>query len=162
MKFAVINVIMVFEESQRGKEMAQRLQQVNRTWQTKWQGVEEQRKKLVNQIQAAEARQAAADSMNLQRALQGVDMELSYLRQRGEAELKAQVQASQETIMQELAPVLATYAKRNSITAVFTLPAMPALYVDPSMDVTKEVVAFFDSQQKPASASRPGVPPLSL
>ena len=153
MKFAVLDVNEVLQHSRRGRELTQKLQILSRTWQNKWQAVEDERHKKIEQLRVNEKRPAAAATENprLERDLQGLELEMSYLRQRGEAELKNHVQESQRVIMEELAPILAAYAQKNGISAVFPMPATPLLYADPAIDVTKEVIALYDARQPMAA-----------
>ncbi len=146
MKQAVLNINAVFDESRRGIALTQKLQNSGRDWQQKLQALEEQRKRLMNQLQQGSQKMAPHQALALQADVQGVEMELSYLRQRSDAALKSQVQASQAQIMQEITPILADFAKSKGLLVVFTAPATPILYCDPTVDITADFIRFYDGK----------------
>ena len=148
MKLAVLNINTIFDESRRGIALTQKLQNSGRDWQQKLQGLEEQRKRLVSQLSQAGAKMAPHQALALQSDVQGVEMELNYLRQRSDTALKAQVQQSQAQIMQEITPLLNDYCREKGISVVFTSPATPILYCQPELDVTTDFIRYYDAKAR--------------
>jgi Skp family chaperone for outer membrane proteins len=149
MKFGVVDINAVFEKSERGKSLSKELGVTRRVWSNKMQALSKKRDDLVAKLQA---QPAGSDTLDMQRQLQGIEMELSYIRQHSEADLKALIQQYQQTIMSELSPMLGAFAKQQQLVAIFALPALPLVYLDPSADVTDAVVAHYNSR-----AAAPGI-----
>ncbi|RYF49582.1 MAG: hypothetical protein EOO38_07565 [Cytophagaceae bacterium] len=106
------------------------------------------REALLAQLQGNNTQAAPGDQSKLQTELQGCELELEYMRRRSDTEVKAHVQDAQVSIMRELSPLLATFAKEQGLAAVFASPATPLLYVDAALNVTDAVLAYYDSKTR--------------
>ena len=149
MKLAVIDMNTIFEKSRRGRILTQKLQANGKQWQDQLRRLDEKRQKLDEVLAAPATTPAARDNAaNADRERRGLELELNYLRQRGDADIKAQVSQSQNQIVEEFEPLMREFAKQNSIDAIFTLPGAPLLYVGESVDVTAQALAFYDSKVK--------------
>lgn len=149
MKLAVIDMNTIFEKSRRGRILTQKLQTNGKQWQDQLRRLDDKRQKLDQQLAVAPTTPQERDTAaSLDRDRRGLEMELNYVRQRGDADIKAQVSQMQNQIVEEFEPLMAEFAKQNGIDAIFTLPGAPLLYVSEAVDVTTQALAFYDSKVK--------------
>lgn len=142
MDIAIVDINEVFKRAKRSEGPSKKLEEARQGWQTRMEGLEVKREKAVKQLQAA---RDATQGLELQRQVQGLEMELSYLRQHSEADLKAMIGQLQQSVMQEFAPYLSAFAKKHHIKAIFAAPSTPILFLDPAADKTDEAIAYFDA-----------------
>jgi Skp family chaperone for outer membrane proteins len=143
MKFAILHLDALFERSRRSQALSLPVKQAQQAWTNKIKAAEALRERQLAELKTA---RDPTRRLELQRQAQGTDMELSYLRQHSEADLRALVQQIQQTIGRELEPHLANFAKEHQLSAIFASPATPILYADPAIDKTVAIIAYFDAR----------------
>lgn len=141
---AIVDMNIIFEKSRRGRVLTQKLQGVGKQWQENVQKLEERLRKMQAPPPNANREQQAA----WERERQGLEMELGYLRQRGDAEIKAYISQSQSQIVEEFSGFLAEYAKQNKIDIVLTIPGAPVLFASDAVNVTTQAMAYYDAKVK--------------
>ena len=145
-RIAVVDVNFIFQQSRRGRAVAAKLQLLRQEWQRRLAQLEARRHAFITKVQAGSNSLSPPAAMDAQSELQAIDLELQYLRRRSEADMKGKVQHLQQSIMSELQPLLVEFSRRQGLLAIFPTPNTPLLFVDASLDLTKQVLAYYDSK----------------
>ena len=83
---------------------------------------------------------------NTERERRLLESEMNQLRERSELDLNLRAQRFQAQVAEEIAPLIAEYAKSQSIDIVLSAVGPQILYSNPALDVTDAVLKLYDTR----------------
>jgi outer membrane protein len=95
-----------------------------------------------------------------QREIDRLTLEIDRFQEDANAEVQQLQQELQGDFQEKLRPVVDSLVKELAIGLLFSAGDAGAIYVDPSLDITGEVIKRFDSG-KYATAAKPATPPAA-
>jgi outer membrane protein len=93
-----------------------------------------------------------------QREIDRLTVEIDRFQEDANAEVQELQQSLQAEFQEKLRPVVDAVVKELAIGLLFSAGDAGAIYVDPSLDITGEVIKRFDSGKYPAAATPPAAP----
>jgi outer membrane protein len=149
-KVAFFDVQAVASSSVEGKAATARIQELE-----KKKVAEIQAK--TKQLEEARTKQTGASIMNdaarmaLEKEIDKLTREVQYMQQEAQAERNALQNELMADFQRKLAPVLDQIAKEKGLHMFFDFSSSGALWADPGLDLTAEVVKRMDAQKPPAT-----------
>ena len=144
----------------RGKSRAARVQEL-----TKKKGAELQEKTKALQTNQQKLQQGGAVLNDAARAqtqkeIDRLTVEIDRFQEDANAEVQEMQQGLQAEFQEKLRPIVDGMVKELAIGLLFSAGDAGAIYVDPSLDITAEVIKRFDTAMasKPAAAAKPAAP----
>ena len=154
LRMAFVDLQRVAAESTEGKAANAKVQQLT---QTKANDISTKTKQLdaANQkMQQGGAVLNDAARATLQKEVDRLTVEIDRLQQDAQAEVQEFQQAQLADFQDKLKPVVEGLVKELGVGLLFSMGDAGAIFVDPSLDITLEVIKRFDA----ASAAKPGAP----
>ncbi|MSO55434.1 MAG: OmpH family outer membrane protein [Acidobacteria bacterium] len=157
LRMAFLDLQRIAAESNEGKAANGRVQAVT---QRKGAELQEKTKALTSNQQKLAQGGAVLNEAARAQAQKEIDrltIEIDRFQQDANAEVQEMQQALQNEFQEKLRPIVDGLVRELSIGLLFSVGDAGALYVDPSLDVTAEVIKRFDAA-KPAVAVKPAAP----
>ncbi len=144
-KFGIINVLSVLDQSKRGKVYAQRLRKKAEQWQAQTRAVES---KLQQVRQMAEKEENAAPDrkMKLQRETTLLETEMRQLEERMRQDLESSQEHYRTLLLTDAQALITELAKELDLDAVFSVPSQDTAYVAERVDITSKLLAKLDAK----------------
>ena len=147
MKTAVVNVTKILDQSRRARMFAQELQAVAQDWQKKIQVSEHLRQQVDEKLSKINEGTSVDTMFGLERERRLLDMEINHMRERSELDLNLRAQRFQAQVAEEIAPLIAEHAKKQSIEVVLNAMGPQLLYHGPALDMTQEILKLYDQRK---------------
>ena len=157
LRMAFVDLQRVAAESTEGKAANTKVQQLT---QTKANDISTKTKQLdaANQkMQQGGAVLNDAARASLQKDVDRLTVEIDRAQQDAQAEVQEFQQQQLGDFQDKLKPVVESLVKELGVGLLFSMGDAGAIFVDPSLDITPEVIKRFDA----ASASKPAAPPAA-
>jgi outer membrane protein len=154
LRMAFVDLQRVAAESSEGKAANAKVQQLT---QTKTNEISTKTKQLdaANQkLQQGGTVLNDATRGQLQKEVERLTVEIDRAQQDAQAEVQEFQQQQLATFQEKLKPVVEGLVKELGVGLLFSMGDAGAIFVDPSLDVTPEVIKRFDA----ASAAKPAAP----
>jgi Skp family chaperone for outer membrane proteins len=157
LRMAFLDLQRIAAESNEGKQMSGRVQDL-----TKKKGAELQEKTKALQSNQQKLQQGGAVLNDAARAqtqkeIDRLTVEIDRFQEDANAEVQELQQSLQADFQEKLRPVVDAVVKELAIGLLFSAGDAGAIYVDPSLDITGEVIKRFDSG-KYVAAPKPAAP----
>jgi len=157
LRMAFVDLQRVAAESTEGKAANVKVQQLT---QNKANDISSKTKQLdaANQkMQQGGAVLNDAARATLQKEVDRLTVEIDRAQQDAQAEVQEFQQQQLSDFQDKLKPVVESLVKELGVGLLFSMGDAGAIFVDPSLDITPEIIKRFDA----ASASRPSTPPAA-
>jgi len=161
LRMAFLDLQRVAAESSEGKVASGRVQELTKK---KTAELQEKTKALqANQekIKAGGAVLNDAARAQTQRDIERLTLEIDRFQEDANAEVQQLQQELQGDFQEKLRPVVDALVKELSIGLLFSAGDAGAIYVDPSLDITGEVIKRFDSGKYKPTAAPAGAAPTT-
>lgn len=99
-----------------------------------------------------------ATRAQLQKEVERLTVEIDRLQQDAQAEVQEAQQVQLGDFQEKLRPVVGALVKELGVGLLFSAGDAGAIYIDPSLDITPEVIKRFDAA---STAPKPGAPPAA-
>jgi outer membrane protein len=158
LRMAFLDLQRIAAESSEGKAASGKVQALT---QKKSAELQEKTKALQgNQQKLQQGGSVLSDAARAQtqREIDRLTVEIDRFQEDANAEVQELQQSLQAEFQEKLRPVVDAVVKELAIGLLFSAGDAGALYVDPSLDITGEVIKRFDSGKYPAAATPPAAP----
>ena len=157
LRMAFLDLQRIAAESNEGKAASGRVQAL-----TQKKGAELQEKTKALQSNQQKLQQGGsvlndAARAQTQKEIDRLTVEIDRFQEDANAEVQEMQQQLQAEFQEKLRPIVDGLVKELAIGLLFSAGDAGAIYVDPSLDITPEVIKRFDSA-KPAAAAKPAAP----
>jgi outer membrane protein len=160
LRMAFLDLQRIAAESSEGKVASGRVQEL-----TKKKGAELQEKTKALQTNQQKLQQGGAVLNDAARAqtqkeIDRLTVEIDRFQEDANAEVQEMQQGLQAEFQEKLRPIVDGMVKELAIGLLFSAGDAGAIYVDPSLDITGEVIKRFDAAMaaKPAAGAKPAAP----
>jgi outer membrane protein len=157
LRMAFLDLQRIAAESSEGKAASGRVQALT---QKKGAEIQEKTKALQSsqtKLQQGGAALSEAARGQTQKEIDRLTVEIDRLQQDANAEVQELQQQLQQEFQEKLRPIVDGLVKELSIGLLFSAADAGVIFVDPSLDITGEVIKRFDAS-KPAAAVGPAKP----
>jgi Skp family chaperone for outer membrane proteins len=96
-----------------------------------------------------------------QKEIDRLTVEIDRFQEDANAEVQELQQSLQAEFQEKLRPIVDTVVKELAIGLLFSAGDAGAIYVDPSLDITGEVIKRFDSAKPAAATAKPAAAPTA-
>jgi outer membrane protein len=164
LRMAFVDLQRVAAESTEGKAANARVQALT---QSKTNDIAAKGKQLEadqQKLQQGGAVLNDATRAQLQKEVDRLTVEIDRLQQDAQAEVQEAQQTQLGDFQEKLRPVLDALVKELGVGLLFSAGDAGAIFIDPSLDITPEIIKRFDassSAPKPAAAPKPPTPPAA-
>jgi outer membrane protein len=158
LRMAFLDLQRIAAESSEGKAASGKVQALT---QKKSAELQEKTKALQgNQQKLQQGGSVLSDAARAQtqREIDRLTVEIDRFQEDANAEVQELQQSLQAEFQEKLRPVVDAVVKELAIGLLFSAGDAGAIYVDPSLDITGEVIKRFDSGKYPAAATPPAAP----
>ena len=158
LRMAFIDLQRIAAESSEGKAASGKVQALT---QKKSAELQEKTKALQGnqqKIQQGGAVLNDAARAQTQREIDRLTVEIDRFQEDANAEVQELQQSLQAEFQEKLRPVVDAVVKELAIGLLFSAGDAGAIYVDPSLDITGEVIKRFDSAKPAAATAKPAAP----
>jgi len=163
LRMAFLDLQRIAAESSEGKVASGKVQEL-----TKKKGAELQEKTKALQTNQQKLQQGGAVLNDAARAqtqkeIDRLTVEIDRFQEDANAEVQEMQQGLQAEFQEKLRPIVDGMVKELAIGLLFSAGDAGAIYVDPSLDITGEVIKRFDTAMasKPAAGAKPAAPPTA-
>jgi outer membrane protein len=160
LRMAFLDLQRIAAESSEGKVASGRVQEL-----TKKKGAELQEKTKALQTNQQKLQQGGAVLNDAARAqtqkeIDRLTVEIDRFQEDANAEVQEMQQGLQAEFQEKLRPIVDGMVKELAIGLLFSAGDAGAIYVDPSLDITGEVIKRFDAAMasKPSAGAKPAAP----
>ena len=157
LRMAFLDLQRIAAESAEGKVASGKVQALTQKKSAELQDKTKQLQGNQQKLQQGGAVLNEATRAQTQREIDRLTVEIDRFQEDANAEVQEMQQALQAEFQEKLRPVVDSVVKELAIGLLFSAGDAGAIYVDPSLDITGEVIKRFDSG-KYAAAPKPAAP----
>ncbi len=161
LRMAFLDLQRIAAESGEGKAASSRVQALT---QKKSAELQEKTKALQGnqqKIQQGGAVLNEAARAQTQKEIDRLTVEIDRFQEDANAEVQELQQSLQADFQEKLRPIVDAVVKELAIGLLFSAGDAGAIYVDPSLDITGEVIKRFDTAKPVATTAKPAAPPTA-
>ena len=158
LRMAFIDLQRIAAESTQGKAASGKVQELTKK---KTGELQEKTKSLqTNQQKLAQGGSVLNEAARAQtqKEIDRLTVEIDRFQEDANAEVQELQQQLQAEFQEQLRPIVDAMVKELAIGLLFSYGDAGAIYVDPSLDITAEVIKRFDSAKPGASTAKPAAP----
>ena len=158
LRMAFIDLQRIAAESTQGKTASGRVQELTKK---KTGELQEKTKSLQsNQQKLAQGGSVLNDAARAQtqKEIDRLTVEIDRFQEDANAEVQELQQQLQAEFQEQLRPIVDAMVKELAIGLLFSYGDAGAIYVDPSLDITGEVIKRFDTSKPVPAAAKPAAP----
>ena len=163
LRMAFLDLQRIAAESNEGKAASSKVQALT---QKKSAELQEKTKSLQSNQQKLQQGGAVlndAARAQTQKEIDRLTVEIDRFQEDANAEVQELQQSLQADFQEKLRPIVDTVVKELAIGLLFSAGDAGAIYVDPSLDITGEVIKRFDTAKPAAPATqKPAAPPADV
>ena len=160
LRMAFLDLQRIAAESAEGKVASGKVQALTQKKSAELQDKTKQLQGNQQKLQQGGAVLNEATRAQTQREIDRLTVEIDRFQEDANAEVQEMQQALQAEFQEKLRPVVDSVVKELAIGLLFSAGDAGAIYVDPSLDITGEVIKRFDSG-KYATAAKPAAAPTA-
>ncbi len=159
LRMAFLDLQRIAAESNEGKAASSKVQALTQKKSAELQDKTKQLQGNQQKIQQGGAVLNDAARAQTQKEIDRLTVEIDRFQEDANAEVQELQQSLQAEFQEKLRPIVDAVVKELAIGLLFSAGDAGAIYVDPSLDITGEIIKRFDSAKpSPATTAKPAAP----
>ncbi|MBI4264260.1 MAG: OmpH family outer membrane protein [Acidobacteria bacterium] len=157
-KYAVVNIQRIANESSEGKTATARVQALNQQKVNELNVLNKELQALQQKLEAGANVLSVAAAADLQKGIERKQVDIQRFTEDAQEEIAALQQQLQAEFEQKLSPIINAVAVEKGLHMIFSAADAGLVWGDPSLDITPEIIARFNTAGPAAAAPAAGAP----